>query len=60
MTRQDFANVIALPLWQARRDQPVQERLRGIPDYEIFNLPDAHLDGCLLPAVDEALNKERV
>ncbi len=57
MTRQDFANVIALPLWQSRRDLPVKERLVGIPEYEIAFPPDSHLDAAL-DAVSDALNPE--
>jgi hypothetical protein len=58
MTRQEFANVIALPLYQARRYLPASERTVGIPDFDEAFPPDSHLDCCLLPEVEAALNKE--
>lgn len=54
MTRQEHANVIALPLWQARRDLPPQERVVGIPEFDIMFPPDSHLND----VVDAALNGE--
>lgn len=51
MTRQEYADEIALPLYQARRDMPADERIVGIPEF------DSHLDGCLAE-VAGALNPD--